>query len=83
MGLTYPTYGSSGLLPFASGEGYIKVFDGTLETGYVAVVVAGWEAQDTRNACSVLQQYGTFATQLTGNVAVKVTSVTASGITPA
>jgi hypothetical protein len=83
MGLTYPTYGSSGLLPFASGEGYIKVFDGTLETGYVAVVVAGWEAQDTRNACSVLQQYGTFKTQLDGNVAVKVTSVTASGITPA
>jgi len=83
MGLTYPTYGSSGLLPFASGEGYIKVFDGTLETGYVAVVLAGWEAQDTRNACSVLQQYGTFKTQLDGNVAVKVTSVTASGITPA
>jgi len=83
MGLTYPTYGSSGLLPFGSGEGYIKVFDGTLETGKVAVLVAGWEAGDTRNACSVLQKYTQFATELTGNVAVKVTSVTSAGITPA
>ena len=83
MGLTYPTYGASGLLPFGSGEGYIKVFDGTLETGRVAVVVAGWEAGDTRNACSVLQKYTQFATELAGNVAVKVTSVTAAGITPA
>ena len=82
LGLTYPTYGSSGLLPFAQGEGYVGLTDGVLETGKYAVVVAGWEAGDTRNACSVLQQFGTFATQLDGNMAVKVTSVSASGITP-
>jgi hypothetical protein len=82
LGLTYPTYGSSGLLPFAEGEGYIAVTDGVVEVGKYAVVVAGWEAEDTRDACSVLQQFGSFATQLDGNMAVKVTSVSASGITP-
>jgi hypothetical protein len=83
LGLTYPTYGGSGLLPFAEGEGYVSVVDGVLETGKFAVVVAGWEASNTRDACSVLQQFGSFSTQLDGNNAVKVTSVSASGITAA
>jgi hypothetical protein len=82
MGLSYPTYGGSGLLPFAEGEGYIALTDGVVESGKYAVVVAGWDAKDTRNACSVLQQYGSFTDQLDGNTAVKVTSVSASGITP-
>jgi len=82
MGYTFPTYGSA-LTEFAQNEGYIKVFEDVLEDGYVAVVAAGWEAKDTRNACSVLQQYATFASKLEGNVAVKVTSVTAAGITAA
>jgi hypothetical protein len=83
LGLSYPTYGSSGLLPFAEGEGYIEVVDGVLETGKYAVVVAGWEADDTRDATSVMQQFDSFSTQLDGNMAVKVTSVSASGITAA
>jgi hypothetical protein len=83
MGLTYPTYGSSGLLPITQGQGYIKVFDGVFVTGQQVVVVFGWDATDTRNACSVLQEYASFATQLDTNVAVKVTSVSASGITAA
>jgi hypothetical protein len=83
MGLDYPTYGSSGSFPFESGEAYIKVYEDVLEDGYVAVLVAGWDAEDTRNACSVLQQYETFASQLDDNVAVKVTSVSAAGITAA
>jgi hypothetical protein len=84
LGLTYPTYGSSGLLPFAKDEGYIKVFENPEGFGTKEVIlVAGWEAKDTRNACSVLQQYGSFATALDGNVAVKITSVTSSGITAA
>jgi len=83
LGLTYPTYGSSGLLPFAEGEGYVALKSGTLETGKYVVVVAGWEAEDTRDACSVLQQFGSFAEQLKGNMAVKVTGVSASGITAA
>jgi hypothetical protein len=82
MGYTYPTYGAD-ITEFAEGEGYIALTDGVLESGKYAVVVAGWEAADTRDACSVLQQYGTFATQLDGNAAVKVTGVSASGITAA
>jgi hypothetical protein len=83
LGLTFPTYGGSGLLPFAEGEGYIALVDGVVEPSKYAVVVCGWEADDTRNAASVLQQYGSFVDQLDGNMAVKVTSVSASGITPA
>ena len=82
MGLTYPTYGASGLFPYSQGEGYIKVYEGVLETGKITVLVAGWDAADTRNAASVLQQCATFADKLDGNVAVKVTSVSAAGITP-
>jgi len=81
LGLTYPTYGGSGLLPFAEGEGYIALVDGVVETGKYAVVVAGWEAADTRDATSVLQQYDSFLEQLNGNMAVKVTGVSASEIT--
>ncbi|MEM5799270.1 MAG: S-layer protein [Candidatus Aenigmatarchaeota archaeon] len=83
MGLTFPTYGSSGLLPFAEGEGYIKVYDGVFKAGQVVVVVAGWEADQTRMATSLLQQFDTFAEQLGSNTAVKVTSLSASGIRPA
>jgi hypothetical protein len=84
MGYTYPTYGSQMTgEEFGAGEGFVKVFEDVLETGYVAVVVAGWSASDTRNAASVLQQFGSFSEQLDGNVAVKVTSVSASGITAA
>jgi len=82
MGYDFPTYGAD-LTEFGEGEAYIKVYEDVLEDGYVAVVVAGWEATDTRNACSVLQQFTTFADELDGNVAVKVTSVTAAGITAA
>jgi len=83
MGLDFPTYGASGLLPFAEGEGYVELVDGVLESGEYAVVVAGWSASDTRNAASVLQQFGSFQEQLDGNMAVKITSVSASGITAA
>jgi hypothetical protein len=83
LGLDYPTYGGSGLLPFAEGEGYVEVVDGVLESGKYAVVVAGWEAANTRDATSVMQQFDSFMSQLDGNMAVKVTSVSASGITAA
>ena len=83
MGLSYPTYGSSGLLPYGEGEAYIRVYDGVFKPGQVVVVVAGWEAENTRMATSLLQQFDTFAEQLGSNTAVKVTSLSASGIRPA
>jgi hypothetical protein len=81
MGLTYPTYGASGLFPFSEGQAIIKIYEDAIESGYVALLVAGWSADDTRNAASVMQQYSTFADQLDENLAVIVTSVSASGIT--
>ncbi|MBU5688122.1 MAG: hypothetical protein KQA31_01790, partial [Candidatus Aenigmarchaeota archaeon] len=83
MGLSYPTYGSSGLLPYGEGEAYVKVYDGVFKPGQVVVVVAGWEAENTRMATSLLQQFDTFAEQLGSNTAVKVTSLSASGVKPA
>jgi hypothetical protein len=82
MGLDYPTYGSSGLLPIEEGEGYIEYMDGVFKTGQDVVVVFGWEADNTRDATSVLQQVDSFLAELDGNMAVKVTDVSASGITP-
>ncbi|MCX8179262.1 MAG: S-layer protein, partial [Candidatus Aenigmarchaeota archaeon] len=83
MGLPFPTYGGSGQLPFGEGEAYIRVYDGVFKPGQVVVVVAGWEAEQTRMATSLLQQYDTFDEQLGDNTAVKVTSLSASGIRPA
>jgi len=82
MNLTYPTYGSSGLFPYTSGQGYIKIYDGFYTPGKVVLLVAGWDASDTRNAASVLQQYATLLKGSTAT-AIKVTSATATGITPA
>jgi hypothetical protein len=82
MGLDYPTYGGSGLLPFAEGEGYIEVFEDGFTSGQVVVLVAGWEADQTRMATSLLQRYTEFADELEGNTAVKITSLSAAGITP-
>lgn len=82
MGLSYPTFGGSGSLPFAEGEGYIAVKDGVFQTGKVVVIVAGWEAAQTRMATTLLQQYTSYASELGSNTAVKVTSLSASGITP-
>jgi hypothetical protein len=81
MGLDYPTYGGSGLLPFAEGEGYIEYVSAAFATGQDVVVVCGWDADDTRDATSVLQQVDSFMDDLDGNTAVKVTAVSSAGIT--
>jgi hypothetical protein len=82
LGYTYPSYGDT-VTEVSAGEGYIAVTEDMVEDGQVAVVVFGYAAEDTRNACSVLQKYETFSDQLGDNVAVKVTDVSASGITAA
>jgi len=82
MNLTFPTYGSSGLYPYVSGEGYIKLYPDKYTTGKVVLLVAGWDAIDTRTAASVLQMYDTLLKGSTAT-AIKVTSATATGITAA
>jgi len=80
MGLTYPACGeASGL---AEGEGLIKLY----ESGdKVAIVVAGWEAEDTTRATRVLADFKTYqeAGQLVGSeVKVTGTSATEFTVTP-
>ena len=74
LGLDYPTYGADSGIP--ENAAMIKVIEGAFKEGKVAVIVAGWEAENTRVACSVLQQYESFKDALEGNTAVKITGTT-------
>ena len=53
-----------------------------LEDGKIVLVVSGWNDADVRNSAAVLQQFESFNGILTDNKAVKITSVSVSGITP-
>jgi len=66
------------------GKGYIIYVADAFATGYDAIVIAGTDAIDTRNACSVMQKYDNteIAAKLTAQTAVAVTSVSGAGITP-
>ncbi|MBI5880888.1 hypothetical protein HZB90_02030 [archaeon] len=80
MGKTYPACGAdSGM---SEGEGIVKLF----ESGdKVAIVVAGWEAEDTTRATRVLADYKTYqeAGKLVGTeVKVSGTSATECTVTP-
>lgn len=81
MGLTFPAYGAASGI--AEGTALIQIVDGAFTTGKVAVIVAGFEADDTRLATSVLQQA---STKLKGQTASKATvsgtSVASAVITP-
>lgn len=83
LGMSYPSCGAAAAsaLGISSGEALIKAVDDVYTTGKVIVVVAGYEADQTRTASTVLQQFDTL---LTGQgSAVIVTAATSAGITPA
>ncbi|MBI4894407.1 MAG: S-layer protein [Candidatus Aenigmarchaeota archaeon] len=71
MGLAYPAYGSASGI--TEGTAMISVISDAFTTGKAAVIVAGYEAENTRLATSVLQQA---ATKLAG---VSASSVTVTG----
>lgn len=82
LDLTYPTCGVSSTIP--ENKGLVKIVDSPYSegTGKVVVVVAGWEADNTRAASSVLQLYDTKLAGVTAS-AVEVTgSVGAPAVTP-
>ncbi len=62
--------------------GLIKAVDDAFTTGKVALVVAGTRAEDTRLASSVLQNYATRLSTITGG-AVEVTGTVASPVVTA
>ncbi|OYT43731.1 MAG: hypothetical protein B6U88_00035 [Candidatus Aenigmarchaeota archaeon ex4484_56] len=72
LGLSYPSYGAASTVP--ENAAMIKLVENAFTTGKVALVVAGWEAENTQAACRVLQQYTKYP-ELTGT-AVKVTGTT-------
>jgi len=71
LGVTYPACGASSTIP--TDAALIKVVTSPYATGKVVLVVAGWEAANTRAATSVMQQYDT---ELAG---VTASSVTVTG----
>ena len=72
LGVTYPAYGvASGL---QQGEAILSM----KENGdKVALIVAGWEGEDTRRAAGVLKNYAAYVAQLKGSE-VKVAGTTSS-----
>jgi hypothetical protein len=69
LGLTYPACGDAAT-GFSEGQGMIKMFD---NGDKVAVVVAGWAADDTRRAAKVLANPSSFTDDLAGKTSVTVT----------
>lgn len=69
-----------------TGKGYIFYVSNAFgnATGYSAVVIAGTDAIDTRNACSVMQKFDNIeiAAKLKDQTKVAVTAVSGAGITP-
>jgi hypothetical protein len=72
LGLTYPACGASSTIP--ENKGLIKVVSSPYAegTGKFVLVVAGWEAANTRAATSAVQLYDTKLTGVTAS-AVEVT----------
>jgi len=72
LGLEYPSYGAdSGLV---EGEAIIKLVDNGAN---VAMVIYGWEQDDTKRAAKVLESYSAYAGDLTGTE-VSVTGTSAN-----
>ncbi|HLC46998.1 MAG TPA: S-layer protein [Candidatus Nanoarchaeia archaeon] len=71
-GLSYPAYGAASGIP--ENKAIIKLY----ESGEnVALLVAGWSAEDTRRATTVLAKYSEYADKLVGNeVEISGTSMT-------
>jgi len=79
LGLTFPACGEASGIP--ENAAIIKIVEDYPASGKYTVIVAGWEAANTRTACAVVQQYATLLKDQ--NVkAIKVTAATTTGITP-
>jgi hypothetical protein len=79
MGLTFPAYGAASGIP--QDKALIKLYENAFGGTNVALVVAGWEAANTRDATSILKDYATYATQLDGKMAVEVSGTSITAVT--
>jgi S-layer protein (TIGR01564 family) len=64
LGLPAGTCGNASTVPV--NNAMIKIVNNAFTNGLTALVVAGWEAENTRAACSVLQQFSSYTAGLTG-----------------
>lgn len=78
MGLNYPTTGADSGVP--EGAALIRMVENAFGGSNTALVVAGWDAEDTRAAASVLQNYRSYANQLNGKMEVKVSGTSVSAV---
>ena len=85
LGLDYPTYGQTAAdaLGITEGQGGIKAVDSPYTTGKYILVVAGWDVDNTRAACSALQLYNTKLAGITSSAVVVTGTVGAPTVTAA
>lgn len=81
LGLQFPACGATSTIP--ENKALIQLVENAFGGTNVALVVAGWEAQNTRDAANVLKQYPDYATQLAGKDKVQVSGTTVTAVTEA
>jgi hypothetical protein len=78
LGLDYPTTGAASTVP--ENAATLRMVSNAFGGSNSALVVAGWDADDTRNAASVLQDYSSHASALAGNSEVEVRGSTVTAV---
>ncbi len=78
LGLSYPTTGAASTIP--ENAATLRMVSNAFGGSNSALVVAGWGADDTRNAASVLQDYSSHASALAGNMEVEVRGSTVTAV---
>jgi len=78
LGVPYPSYGADSTIP--TEKGLIKIVEDAFGGTNVALVVAGWEAANTRDAANVLKDFTTYAADLAGMTEVAVTGTTVTAV---
>jgi hypothetical protein len=79
LGLTYPAYGAASGIP--EGKALIQLVENAFGGTNVALVVAGWDAANTREATTVLKNFDTYFDQLTGKMKVQVSGTSVTAVT--
>jgi len=80
LGKTFPACGAASGI--TANTALIQAVDGAFATGKVALVVAGWEADNTRLATSVLQNYDKHLKGVTASKVTVTGTVAAPVVTP-
>ncbi len=78
LGLSYPTTGAASTIP--ENAATLRLVSNAFGGSNSALVVAGWGADDTRNAAGVLQDYASHASALAGNSEVEVRGSTVTAV---